>query len=558
MGSSSKSRVVFIGVMAALFLVVLGGIWGLRNFGKTDRAVSAESATRSLDNLYKRVDPEIVKPSKVAVEVDDMLDEGAELPDIDNYKVTVDGGAGAVEIWSSGEKANDGTDGWMRELAVSYNQSHDSKVTLRSVPSGVAVDYMVSGKAKPAGYSPSNMLWVNLLKSSGVDTNVITERTVGNLAGIAIKKSAAKRLSEAYGSVDLASIVDGVVAGDVVIGYTNPNTSAAGLNLLASVLDRFGDGNPTSDAATDKFVEFQSNVPFVAMTTQQMRDAAQRGSLDGFVTELQVYNLDDNMKGGYEFVPFGWRHDNPLVAVGGASSEAQQMLADFAKWCEDNGGETAKAYGFNDKDSYKMDATMPDGSTLKQELAMFKENKDAGVPVVAVFVCDVSGSMDGTPIQSLKESLVNSMRYIGTSNYVGMVSFADDVKIQLPIDRFDMNQQALFKGAVVKGLVPGGSTATVDGLVVGAKMVADKVAELGEAKPMLFLLSDGRQNRGFGMNDIRGPLESLGIPVYSIAYGDDCDMSALESLSSINEAAVVSASTDDISYQLKNLFNANV
>ena len=44
--------------------------------------------------------------------------------------------------------------------------------------------------------------------------------------------------------------------------------------------------------------------------------------------------------------------------------------------------------------------------------------------------------------------------------------------------------------------------------------------------------------------------------VYTIGY--NADLAALQSISAVNEAASIDASTDDVVYQLKNLFNANM
>lgn len=562
--SGATGRLVFVLALALVFAVALGGLWLFRNFGKSDRVVDAEDAARTIERLYKSVDPDTAAPIKEAVDVDDMLDEAEELPDLDTNAVTVDGGAGATEVWASGEKSGSDTDGWMREMAEAYNREgrvvggEAASVTLRKVASGLSVDYIATGKAAPAGYSPSNMLWVRLLNARGVSTDTVAERTVGNLAGIALTTAKRDWLASEYGTTDLSAITDAVANGDLVIGYTNPNTSAAGLNLLAAALDRYDSANPVSETAISGFTSFQANIPFVAMTTQQMRDAAQRGSLDGFVTELQVYQLDSDLQRNYAFLPFGWRHDNPLVAVDGASDHDRAVLDDFAAYCAENGGKLAEEYGFNQMDSYDSESPVPEGSTLLRELEAYKQAKDAGSAVVAVFVCDVSGSMDGVPIQTLQSSLVNSMRYIGTNNYVGLVSFSGDVTINVPVARFDMNQQALFKGAVTKGLRASGNTATIDGIIVGAKMIEDVMAEHPDAKPMLFVLSDGLQNAGHTLKDVESALTGLRIPVYTIAYGDDADLASLKAISSINEATTLSASTDDITYQLKSLFNANM
>ncbi|MBR2681955.1 MAG: VWA domain-containing protein [Atopobiaceae bacterium] len=560
----ARGKFVYVIALVLVFGLALGGLWFFRNFGKSNRVVNAEDAVRTITRLSNEIDPTVASPIKEAVDVEDMLDEADELPDISTCPITVDGGEQGTEIWASGEKSGNGTDGWMREMAEAYNREgrtvdgEAASVTLRKVSSGLSVDYIATGKAKPAGYSPSNDLWVRLLKARGVTTTTVAERTVGNLAGIALTNEKRDWLASEYATTDLSAVTDAVAAGNLVIGYTNPNTSAAGLNLLAAALDRYDPTNPLSEKAINGFISFQANIPFVAMTTQQMRDAAQRGSLDGFVTELQVYNLDPDLKRNYAFLPFGWRHDNPLVAVDGASEHDQAVLADFAAYCKENGGDLAKEYGFNDMDNYQSESAMPEGGTLMRELEAYKQAKDAGSSVIAVFVCDVSGSMDGEPIQTLQSSLINSMRYIGTNNYVGLVSFSGDVTINLPIARFDMNQQALFKGAVLKGLRASGNTATIDGIIVGTKLIEDALVEHPDAKPMLFVLSDGQQNAGHTLKDVESALTSLRIPVYTIAYGEDADIASLNAISSINEATTLSASTDDITYQLKSLFNANM
>ncbi len=555
--------VVFIVALVVVFGLVFGGLFIFRNFGKSDREVDEANAAATIESLYNKVSPSSAKPTKAAIDVNDTLDDAEELPDIETNDLTVDGGAGATEIWASGEKSGSGTDGWMREMALAYNAEGRSVeggaavISLRKVSSGLSVDYIASGKAKPAGYSPSNELWVRLLEARGTSSEVVAPRTVGNLAGIAISNAKRDELAKKYGSTDLKAITDAVAAGELTLGYTNPNTSAAGLNLLAATLDRYDMNNPLSDEALAGFTAFQTNIPFVAMTTQQMRDAAQRGSLDAFVTELQVYNLDSELQRDYSFLPFGWRHDNPLVAVAGASAHDRAVLTDFAAYLKDKGTDLANKYGFNDMDNYDSESAMPDGGTLLHELQAYKDAKDAGSPVVAVFVCDVSGSMDGEPIQKLQSSLINAMRYIGTSNYVGIVSFNEDVTINLPVDKFDINQQAYFKGAV-QSLRAVGNTATINGIVVGAKLAKDACADIPGAKPMIFVLSDGQQTTGFYLEDVEQTLKALRVPIYTIAYGDYADVSSLQAISSINEAATINASTDDVAYQLKSLFQANV
>ena len=136
-----------------------------------------------------------------------------------------------------------------------------------------------------------------------------------------------------------------------------------------------------------------------------------------------------------------------------------------------------------------------------------------------------------------------------------MISYNNKVYRNLPVAQFDLNQQALFKGAV-QDLAATGQTATNDAIVVAMNMVNEALKDHPNAKPMIFLLSDGEQNTGCSLNEISGLVSTYEIPIYSIGY--NANIEALKSISEINEAATINADTDDIVYQLKNLFNSEM
>ena len=560
-----KKRVI-VGLVIGL-VVISGLVFGIlsltRNVGKTDRAISTETAQQRMEQMMREIDPQTAEPIKSSVEYTQKEVTAEELPALDTNEVTVPATTDSfAEIWASPEKAGQGTDGWIREMAEQFNKSgatvngKPASIQIRSMSSGLGVDYIATGKASPAGYTPSNMLFIDLLAGRGVKTDIVRERLVGNVAGILLDQSHYNTLLDKYGTVDLKAVTEAVGAGELTMGYTNPFTSSTGLNFLVSTLLRYDASNPLSDKATEGFRQFQSNVPFVALTTVQMRDAAERGALDGFVTEWQLYNNDPTLSNNYVFTPFGYRHDNPLVSCPSATDEQRQILEQFAQYCDNNGKELADRYGFNGKDDYVSEVPAINGEQLVQAQELYKKNKDTGRPVIAVFVADVSGSMSGTPLQELQESLINSMRYINKENYVGLVSYSDSVTINVPVAPFDLNQQAYFKGAV-EAMRAGGGTATYDGIIVATDMIQKAIADHPDAKPMVFVLSDGESGEYVvRFNEMKEVLAGLRIPVYTIGY--NANIEALKMISGINEAASIDASTDDVTYQLKNLFNANM
>lgn len=304
------------------------------------------------------------------------------------------------------------------------------------------------------------------------------------------------------------------------------------------------------------FQSFQSNVPFVAYTTLQMRDAAETGTLDGFVMEYQTYINDSELVRKYEFTPFGFLHTNPLYTTSETEETKKEILRQFAQFCQtEENQKLAKEYGFNVDLNYTVEQREVDGTTLLNAQELWKKEKDSGKPILAVFVADVSGSMDGEPLNSLKTSLINGMQYINTTNYVGLVSYSDEVVINVPVGQFNLNQQSAFKGAV-ESLSASGGTATFDGIIVATDMLLAAKEQYPDAKLMMFVLSDGETNRGYSLKDIQEPIDALNIPIYTIGY--NADIPALESISAINEAASINADSDDVVYKLKNLFNSSL
>jgi Ca-activated chloride channel family protein len=75
-------------------------------------------------------------------------------------------------------------------------------------------------------------------------------------------------------------------------------------------------------------------------------------------------------------------------------------------------------------------------------------------------------------------------------------------------------------------------------------------------KPIIFVLSDGETNEGYSLKDIKGLIEGYGVPIYTVGY--NANIKALQSISSINEAASINADTDDVIYKIGNLFNVQM
>ena len=565
MANSSSKTGALIGIGAAVAVAVIGGIIVTNNIGKPSYQITEEEASRKLDKYLRNINVTSSQARKATVDFT-ANDLANTLPDIEEYPLTVTGdGQVNIEIFASPEKAGTGTDGWLNEAAKDFNAKHSRtstgmtmSVSVRSISSGMGSDYIVSGKYLPDAYTPSNSMWGTMAESNGamLSTKNGTDRLVGNVAGILLADDMVKTLTADYGSITIETVTKAAQEGKVSMGYTYPYTSSTGLNFLVSSLYSFDSADPLSAGAVGEFQKFQANVPFVCYTTQQMRTAMQSGSLNACIMEYQTYTNDSSLQKKYEFYPFGARHDNPLYEVGDIGKEKEEVLTSFTEFCLSPDQQSAASrYGFNEMDTYKASEPDFDAVTLLNAQQLWKEEKDSGKPVVAVFVADVSGSMSGDPINRLKTSLVSASQYINSSNYIGLVSYSNDVTVNLPIAQFDLDQRSYFTGAV-QDLSASGSTCTYDAVLQGIKMLQEAKTQIPDAKLMLFVLSDGETNVGCTLSQISGIVEAFSIPIYTISYNEN--LGELGDLSDINEAATINANSEDVVYKLSSLFNAQM
>jgi len=562
-GGRTLSRVMTLALAlaCAVLLAACGG-----GSGSSSSTLSAEDARTQLDAMYDKISPtqETVDPDISVTETETLAEE---LPDIDTYDTPVKGsGDVVIEIMASGEKSGDGQDGWLNRVAENFNASGATVggksvgVTIRKVSSGEGYDYVRSGKYRPTAWSPSNAIYGSLMDAEGVSYEVATDRLVGNVAGFLLKQDKYDTLIETYGEATAATIAQAQTDGVITLGYTSPYTSATGMNMLMAIMESFSADDPTGTAATEKLQAFLDTNPPVLATTQAMRDSATNGLIDCMVMERQAFVNEPALTSGYVFVPAGVRHDSPVYALD-ATDEQRAALDAFLEYAAgDESQDLASQYGFNVDADYVSEATVLGGNQISYIQGLWKGGKDNAAPVVAAIVIDTSGSMQGKPLNQVKQACLAAVPYVNDGNYLGLVTYDSSVRMLMPIERFDTSNKALFKGAV-NAMTTGGSTRTYDGLLTAAKMiedVKDSEPSLANAKPMIFLLSDGRSNSGYTMSEAQAVIQALDIPVYTLAFGDSADTDELTKMSEINEATMSVVDEENVSYVLRNLLNTNL
>ena len=529
--------------------------------GDNIKVIPYEDAVKEMDALLTNVK---VRTGNAPIDIsyDDVSVQDA-LADISTFPLTVQGnGQINIEIAADTEMSSDAPDDWMNVLARQFNkENHEyngKKVTIsvRQITGGEVVTYMRAGAYRPDLYVPSHAGWGKMLDASGIETVTLCDRLLGNTAGILISDKVYDDFIAKYQEATIKTVVEATINGDLTFAYTNPYTSSTGLNMLTMILKAFDPANPLSEQASSKLIEYQKTAPPTAYTTAVMKNKAAKGIINAMVMEEQAYVLTKELS-SYIYIPAGIRHDHPVFSFDYVSQEKQEAARLFIDYClTDKAQQLGYEKGFNRHNEYPGEEPGLDGHGYLEAQALWKQNKNGGRPVIAVFVADVSGSMNGSSLNSLKQSLVATAPYIGSENYIGLISYSDDVTINLPIDEFSPTQQAKFTGAV-KALSAGGSTATYDATLQALKMLLEKQQEVPDAKLMLFVLTDGAQNVGTNYKRIRSIVKSLQIPVYTIAYNTE-STDDMKELREMNEAAPLEASTQDIVNQLRNLFNTQL
>ena len=545
----------------AMMLVAICCLTGCSTPGYEEgKTLTYNEAVEELSSKLTKVNTSTVD---APLDIYDTSTEVKALASIDTFPLTTKGsGQIDIEIAGATELTADAPDDLLNVWAKNFNSQKVQingktvSVTVRKITSGEVVTYMTEGDYRPDVYIPSSYAWGEMLRSKGLGIVKISDRIAGNTAGILMEKKTYETFTEKYKSVTVDKVLEASLAGDLTFAYTNPYTSSTGLNILASMLYSFDSENPLSDTASQKLLDYQKQSPPVAYTTAVLREQAAKGIIKAMVMEEQAYHNTPELK-DYVYTPAGIRHDHPVYTFDYVSDEKQEAAKLFVEYClSDEAQKIADEKGFNLHDDYKEQSAGLDGAGYLAAQKIWKANKDGGKPIIAVFVADISGSMDGEPLNALKESLISTASYISSDNYIGLVSYSDDVYINLELEQFDETQRAYFSGAV-KALTANGGTATYDAVLVALDMLSKKAEEVPDAKLMLFVLSDGEQNRGYSLGRITDIVGGMKVPVYTIGYNMS-DSEGLRRLSEVNEAALINAQTDDIVNQLRNLFNVQL
>ena len=548
-----------------------------------------DSSAKAQEVLFNRVIPQIeTQISEISDQVasrytvDQIQEPLPNIEEFPRYGAPPSGNANEVyvEIYSSSEKANADrqNERWLIEVADAFNRRGETvagktiQVGIRKIPSGTTARLLLGKAAQPNGYSPSNDLWVEMVKSQGVAIRPIASRLVPNTAGWVLPGPVYDQLA-AGGEVTFDRIVDQVAAGTLKVGYPNPYTSSTALNMLYALFWRAAghqqDGGDLTIAEVNSpqvnsvFEQFQQGVVTTTTTTLDLQELFLRDStvLQAFPLEYQNY-VNLKQVSGFEdsqFVPFGIAHNNPLVGFDWNTPDQAAALQKFADFASSSAmQDLAVQQGFIATDYLQAGKTppIPGGDVLLAAQSNWKLRKDAGRTAYMAIVVDTSGSMDGEPLRAVQDGLRIASQYINPQNQISLTTFNDQPVKLLNLQPFDEQHHKRFLAAVDL-LQAGGGTALYDGVMVGLADLFRQQQQDPNGNYYLLLLSDGQTNIGYNFDEIKDILAYSGVRFYPVAYGD-VNQNEMEAIATLRESTVKSGTPENVQELFKDLFQVNL
>lgn len=417
-----------------------------------------------------------------------------------------------------------------------------------------------------------------------------SEKTMVSPVVLGVKTEKAKELGWVANPPTWQQLAEAAEAGKFTYGMTNPSASNSGFSALVAVATALSGGGAALDATKVQSVEGDLKKFFNGQTLTSgssgwladrfVETAGQEGSPDGIINyESVLLSLQNNpeLKESMTVIyPTDGvvTADYPLTLLKSASDEKRELFNKLVAWLKKS--ETQQRIMADTArrpilPAVKLDAKFGSATLLELPFPGQRAAVDQLIstylnkvrkPAQVVFVLDVSGSMNGSRLEKLKETMTGLAG--GSSSTLGsfaefrqretieIIMFSSDV---VDVGRYDIsegNRDATLKKLTddINNLDASGGTALYSALWVGY----EKAAALRKAEPDRFtsvvLLTDGDRTKGISANkftrDFREQQGSLrGIPTFAVLFGES-PTDELQEIAKLTSGRVFDARKDGL------------
>jgi len=146
-------------------------------------------------------------------------------------------------------------------------------------------------------------------------------------------------------------------------------------------------------------------------------------------------------------------------------------------------------------------------------------------------VIDSSGSMIGSRMANAKAAakLLVDLAEVGQST-IGVIEFASTPTVVQPLTPIDSQEAKETVKDAIDSIVAGGMTAIGDAAQLALDELLDHGAE--DTDRLVYLLTDGQNNRGVQPLSVIPAYQDAGIPLYTFGYGPEVNHGELEQMAS--------------------------
>jgi Ca-activated chloride channel family protein len=473
--------------------------------------------------------------------------------------------------------ANTSLGPWLTDVVQTFNEAETEVVdgtpiyvTLSLTDSGQAVTDIASGESSPSIWIPNEEVWADLLADQGNDnfadscSSVVTSPLV-----IALWRSVAESLGWPglpLGWLDIGSLAadpsawsyySGGEYGDSLrLGHTHPGLSGSGASALLAIVQA---AQSKTDAVTSVDIQqpivqasvsaFEAAVTTFSSSTGDLgRTMADRGIQ--YLGAGVMYESDVVTNGNGDIVPI-YPLEGTFVAthpaclnseLNGTARDAALQFRDYL--LDEEAQQLAVSNGLRPVNTKAilgppLDETR--GVDLNQPEIVFSPPPVASIyaaqdlwqsarkDINLVMLLDVSGSMDGSKIENMRDAAVQFIEQMGDDDQVTIIAFSDVLQmISKPQQVGPARSQII---AAIEDLESEGDTALYDAIGEGALIIGDTTSP--NFANALVVLTDGMDTYssryGFDQRLIDMAADN-DTTVFAIAYGGDADNEMLSQL----------------------------
>ncbi len=163
---------------------------------------------------------------------------------------------------------------------------------------------------------------------------------------------------------------------------------------------------------------------------------------------------------------------------------------------------------------------------------------DSNVPIAVVLALDVSGAMQGPPLDQAKLALHGFLEGLSPNDTVAVVTFGDSVTVVQPL-----TQDRTSAGAAIDALVAGGGSALYEGTTKGVLQAAAS-ANTGRRAIVLLSASADGGTAGSRQQSLVAA-QGLGVPAYVIGLGSGVDLAYLRELTEAGGGRLMQTATPE-------------